>query len=70
MMDSVLQNYMKEAKYEFLIKPSPYHTREEIQKYIDAGAKKDEKGKMIYTLKNFSDFDVIHVNKMTHFTDH
>ncbi len=30
MLDSVLKTYMKDAKYEFLIKPSPYHTREEI----------------------------------------
>ena len=38
-MDIALKQQMKEAKYEFLIKPSPYHTRDEIQKYIDVGAK-------------------------------
>eukprot|EP00347_Sterkiella_histriomuscorum_P021884 403332429 len=70
MLDSVLKTYMKDAKYEFLIKPSPYHTREEIQKYVVAGAKKEEKGKMIFTMKNMSDFDIIHVNKLSHFTDH
>ncbi len=60
---------MDEAKEEFLIKPSPYHTREEIQKYIDKGAKK-EKGKRIFNQKGTSDFDILHVHKMTHFTDH
>lgn len=60
---------MKEAKYEFLIKPSPYHTRDEIQKYIDVGAKSD-KGKRIFSQKVNSDFDIIHIHKMTHFTDH
>lgn len=30
MLDIVLQGYMNEAKHEFLIKPSPYHTKEEI----------------------------------------
>lgn len=48
MLDLVLNSYMDEAKHEFLIKPSPYHTREEIQKYIDKGAKK-EKGKLIFS---------------------
>jgi hypothetical protein len=38
---------MDEAKHEFLIKPSPYHTRDEIQKYIDTGAKK-ERGRKIF----------------------
>jgi len=47
-MDITLNSYMKEAKYEFLIKPSPYHTRDEIQKYIDVGAKSD-KGKRIFS---------------------
>lgn len=30
MLDLALNSYMDETKYEFLIKPSPYHTREEI----------------------------------------
>ena len=30
MMDVILNSYMNEAKHEFLIKPSPYHTRDEI----------------------------------------
>ena len=35
MMDGVLNTYMNEARYEFLIKPSPYHTKDEIEKYIE-----------------------------------
>ena len=48
LMDSLLNTYMNETQHEFLIKPSPYHTREEIQKYIDIGSKK-EKGKKIFS---------------------
>ena len=68
-MDSLLNTYMNETQHEFLIKPSPYHTREEIQKYIDIGSKK-EKGKKIFSQKGISDFDIIHVHKYQHFTDH
>lgn len=69
MIDSVFNNLMNEAKEEFLVKPSPYHTREEIRKYIDMGAKR-EKGRKIFIHKNTSDFDVIHVHRYSHFTDH
>lgn len=30
LIDSTLNSYMNEAKQEFLVKPSPYHTRDEI----------------------------------------
>ena len=30
MMDVALKDYIQETKYEFLVKPSPYHTREQI----------------------------------------
>ena len=30
-----MNRFMNEAKHEFLIKPSPYHTRDEIEKYIE-----------------------------------
>lgn len=31
---------------------------------------KKEKGKKIFSHKGASDFDIIHVHKLTHFTDH
>ncbi|CDW91790.1 folylpolyglutamate synthase [Stylonychia lemnae] len=70
MLDVALNSYMNEAKHEFLIKPSPYHTREEIQKYIDLGVKNEEKGKKIFNQGKISDFDIIKVKKVSHFTDH
>mmetsp|Transcript_17491 Transcript_17491/g.16714 ORF Transcript_17491/g.16714 Transcript_17491/m.16714 type:complete len:210 (+) Transcript_17491:762-1391(+) len=69
MLDSVLGGLMNETKQEFLVKPSPYHTKKEIQNYIDKHAKK-EKGKKIYNQGNHSDFQVIHIHKIPHFTDH
>lgn len=33
-MDNVLTDYMKEANHEFLVKPSPYRTKEEIQQIV------------------------------------
>jgi len=57
------------AEEEFLIKPSPYHTKEEIQKYIDLG-EKEVKGKKINNLRGASDFELIYFNRMPHLTDH
>ena len=60
---------MDGAKEEFLIKPSPYHTKDEIVQYI-ASNPETEKGKKIFPFKNFTDFEIVRLNKMTHFTDH
>jgi hypothetical protein len=46
---------MKDAKYEFLTKPSPYHTKEEIKEFLRNNSK-GEKGKRIYIGKGISEF--------------
>lgn len=69
LIDSVLKGFMEDTKQEFLIKPSPLQTRDQLKVFIENSLSKD-KGTKIFVNKKISDFDVIRMPRTTHFTDH
>ncbi|TNV77257.1 hypothetical protein FGO68_gene4295 [Halteria grandinella] len=69
LLDSVLKNFMEDTRQEFLVKPSPLQTRDQLKVFIEKAISRD-KGEKIFVNKKFSDFDVIEMPRTTHFTDH
>lgn len=64
-----MNDLINETKQEFLIKPSPLQTRDKLRDYINANIPKSI-GKKMFVDKKISQFDIIEMKKITHFTDH
>jgi hypothetical protein len=69
LLDSVLNRFIADTKEEFIVKPSPLQTRNQLQAFIEKSITKD-KGTKIFVNKEISDFDIIHIKKTPCFTDH
>ena len=65
----VMNGLINEAKQEFLIKPSTLQTRDKLRDYINANLTKP-KGKKNFVDKKMSQFDIVELKKISHFTDH
>lgn len=70
-IDSAFKDFINETRQEFLHKPPPYFTKEETQALVDEGIQNNkEKGRKIFVHKGSTDFEVFHLRKHKHFTDH
>ena len=69
LLDMVMNGLINEAAQEFLIKPSTLQTRDKLRDYINANLTKP-KGKKNFIDKKMSQFDIIELRKISHFTDH
>lgn len=69
----MLNGFISETREEYLVKPSPLQTRDELKAFIEKTARKgrnERRGTKIYVDKKVSDFDIIKMPRLTHFTDH
>jgi hypothetical protein len=69
LLDMIMNGLINETKQEFLVKPSPLQTRDKLRDYINANIQKPV-GKKAFVDKKISQFDIIEMKKISHFTDH